>query len=463
MDELVRGQSPGRWAGWRGTQRGGVNDAFPLPVAWSANGGFRWKVDVAGRGNSSPVVWGDRIFLTSTEGTDDQASLVVLCFDRASGELRWRADAATPEGATHEKNGYASATVATDGEAVLASFGSAGLFCYDIDGNLQWRAALGEMEHVWGTASSPVLCGNLVIQLCDRQQDSFLVALDKSTGEIVWRRPRVSYGGWSTPVLVEARVADNETHTELVVNGTGSDDPDGGLVTAYDPLSGDELWQVRGTTDIVCPTIIDAGGLLISTSGRNGPILAIRGGGSGDVTDSHVVWQHRRGGPYVPTGVAYRKRLYLVSDGGVAASYDLTTGEKIWQQRLRGAFTSSLVAGDGKVYAISESGTVHILAASDEFEVLAEIALDERCLATPALVEGELILRTASQLYCVAAPVESESASEASQPTEPADALAEVDAQPSDEGDEIAIVPADATPFESDSTTDQPEPTISRE
>ena len=401
LDNWQVEESAAQWAGWRGAQRAGVQDRNSLSLEWNAVRGLDWKVDLPGTGNSSPVIWQDRIYLTASDGS---SSLVVMCLDRRNGQLLWHSAAATAQGATHEKNGFASASVATDGEVVMAYFGSAGLFCYDTSGQLRWRAALGKLEHVWGTASSPILCGEMVIQLCDHQQDSFVIAFDKSTGEVVWRRDRPSYGSWSTPILVQSVSAAGEMRLELVINGTGTDDSEGGLVMAYDPANGNELWRVRGTTDIVCPTLIDGGGLLISTSGRNGPIIALRPGGSGDVTSTHVEWQHRRGGPYVPTGVAYRNRLYLVGDGGVAACYDLASGDKIWQQRLRGTFTASLVAGDGKIIAVSELGTVYVFKAADQFELLAEISLDERCLATPALIDGQIILRTSQHLYCVAAP-----------------------------------------------------------
>jgi outer membrane protein assembly factor BamB len=203
---------------------------------------------------------------------------------------------------------------------------------------------------------------------------------------------------------VETADANGKSRQELVVNGGGSGGS--GDVTAYDPQTGRELWMVHGTTDVVCPTAIVGAGLVISTSGRNGPIIAIHPGGSGDVTQTNVVWKRSRGGAYVPSGVAYRNRLFLIADGGIASAFDLGNGEEIWQQRLKGMFTASLTAGAGKIYAVNEDGVVDVFAADDSFRHLATNDMQEHCLATPALVDGQLFIRTDSQLYCVGSPAE---------------------------------------------------------
>ena len=189
--------------------------------------------------------------------------------------------------------------------------------------------------------------------------------------------------------------------TELVVNGTAGSRGDGRLVMAYNPGDGQELWRVRGTTELVVPTALTGGGLVYSISGRNGPIMAIRPGGSGDVTDTHVVWKADRGGPYIPSGVLYRGRLYVVRDLQGVACYNPGNGNTIWTERLRGLFTASLVAADGRVYAINERGTVYVFRPGDSFELLAENELDERCLATPAIASGELFIRTRNHLSCI--------------------------------------------------------------
>jgi len=397
----TQGESPqpvNQWPGWRGGAAHGVT-SYTLPTHWDRNRGVQWVVDVPGRGNSSPVVWDDRILLTSTIGSGDDAQAAVLCFDRTSGELLWKRTVGATHGATHGKNGYASATVATDGQRVVASFGDLGLVCFDLDGNRQWHERLAPMQHKWGSASSPVLLGNLVVQLCDNEGGSFIAAVNKHTGQGVWRTQRNSAGCWTTPVVVQ--VGDDPGRFELVVNGTSSSDGSDGMIIAYDPANGEPLWRVRGTTDIPCPTMIVGDGLLVSSSGGNGPVIAIRPGGRGEATDSAVVWRQPVGGPYVPTGVVHRGMLFMVADGGVASAWRLQDGTPLWSKRLRGTFSASLLAAGDHVYAVSEQGTVYVLAADAEFKLIAANRLAEPCLATPAPIEGALILRTETQLWCI--------------------------------------------------------------
>ncbi len=392
----------GCWPGWRGENCSGVAADKNLPTQWSTSRGIRWKAGLPGRGNSSPVVWGDDVIITSAVGEGEGSQLVICALDRQTGKPHWQTEAAKASGSTHNKNGFASASVATDGRQVFASFGSAGLFAFDLStGRQLWHAELGSLAHQWGSASSPVLVGNVVVQLCDSAAESDIRAFDMTTGELIWKTDRPSHGCWTTPVLVTARDASNQPRQELVVNGTGMDGAANGYVIAYDPTDGQELWRVQGTTDVVCPTAILAGGLVISTSGRNGPIFAVRPGGSGEVTATNVAWKQPRGGAYVPTGVAYRNRLYTIADGGVMTCFNLADGEQVWRDRLKGTFSASLVAGDGHIYAVNEYGVVYVVAAGDKFELLATNDMEERTLATPAIAAGDLFLRTETQLYCI--------------------------------------------------------------
>jgi outer membrane protein assembly factor BamB len=284
------------------------------------------------------------------------------------------------------------------------------LFCFDFAGRRVWHEPLHNNQHEWGAATSPVLFGGQVIQVCDQGEESFIAAFDTATGALRWRTPRTSGGGWSSPVVAQSP---GGIRHELIVNGSGAGaGQGGGWVVAYDPRSGEELWRARGTTDVVCPTPVLTGGLVISSSGRNGSVLAIRTGGSGDVTSSHVVWKHGRGGPYVPSGVAVGNQLYLIRDEGALDCYDVASGRRLWQERLRGSFTASLVAGDGKLYATSEQGRVYVIALGEQFKLLATNRLDERCLATPAIAGGELFVRTQSRLYCIALPQQLDVAAE---------------------------------------------------
>ncbi|MBI3467405.1 MAG: PQQ-like beta-propeller repeat protein, partial [Planctomycetes bacterium] len=275
------------------------------------------------------------------------------------------------------------------GQRLYVSFGAAGFYCYDLDGKLLWKRQLRPMPHRWGTASSPVLFGQSVIQLCDTDGPSFLVALDCRTGEVLWRTTRDPSNTWSTPLVV----AVENGEPELVTNSMTR-------VIAYDPRTGKELWSCRGMTDIVCPTPVAGNGLVYCVSGRNGPALAIRPGGHGDVTDTHVAWRARRGAPYVPSPILYRDRLYMVNDGGNATCYDALSGKLIWQTRLPGQYTASPVAADGKLYFTSEEGQTVVLEAGDKPLILATNDLGETCLASPAVADGRLYFRTEQHLYC---------------------------------------------------------------
>jgi outer membrane protein assembly factor BamB len=241
---------------------------------------------------------------------------------------------------------------------------------------------------------------NLVIHVADGAEQSVLYGIDQATGQIVWRVPRASSGSWCSPVLMNAGTAD-APQWQVIVNGTGADSGSPGVVIAYDPRNGEEIWRARGTTDIPCPTAIVGENMIVSATGGNGPVFALRPNGQGDVTDSHVSWRSASGGPYVPTGLIYRDRLYLVSDNGLLTCQNVADGELVWRKRLQGAFSASLLAGGGNVYATSERGDIYVFHAGDKFELVATNRLHEPCLATPAAAHGELYVRSERHLYCV--------------------------------------------------------------
>jgi len=409
QDPRESGENLGRWPGFRGPQCSGIAPGGDPPVHFGPQQNLRWKTAVPGRGHSSPVVWDDYVVLTSALEQYDPPRLVVLCYDRFSGRQLWQAPAGPASGRTHTKNGYASASVATDGQRIYAFFGPTGLFCYDFYGQLQWQAELGDLDHQWGLAASPVLFEDLVIQLCDSQHESYLAAFNKTTGRQVWRTERPSSGCWSTPVLVDTRdngaapdkpAPGGSARVELIVNGAQTRGEEGQLLIAYDPRDGHELWRARGTTELVTPVPLFGAGMVFSLSGRNGPILAMRPGGSGDVTETHMVWKRTRGGPYIPSGLVYRNRLYVIDDAGRLTCYNAGDGQRIWSERLRGPCTASLVAAAGRIYSVSEHGMVYVVAAGDKFERLAENRLGARCLATPAVAHDDLLIRTEDTLYC---------------------------------------------------------------
>jgi outer membrane protein assembly factor BamB len=399
-DPVLGSQQAENWPGWRGLGTAGISLDPHLPVQWSADEHIAWRVGVPGVGKSSPVIWGENILLTSAIGQGAAPQLSVLCYHRADGKLKWQSSVGTAKDSRYTINGLAAATVATDGTRIVASFGSNGLFCFDFEGRQLWHVDLGSRKHAWGLASSPVIWGDLVIQLSDSEDHSFLAAFHKADGRQMWRNSRDSYGSWCTPALVTT----GPRQTELIVNGAGTADSGGGYVISYDPASGKEIWRVQGTTNSVWPSIIPGHGIVYSTSGRNGPTLAIELGGSGEVTADHVAWRLSHSAPYVPTGVAYRNRLYLISDSGVLTCYNAGNGDEIWRQRLPGTYSASLVAGDGKIYATSERGTVYVISASDKYQLLSSNEMKQRSVSTPAISRSELFLRTETHLYCIPSP-----------------------------------------------------------
>ena len=350
-----------------------------------------------GSGNSSPVVWDDAVLLTTELADADPPTAGACCVSiAATGGCCGRptpgrpADEPTPRTATPRPAWPPTANASSPSSAAL------GLFCYDFSGKPQWHVDFGQMDHMWGPASSPVLYGETVIQLCDYEGDSFIAAFDKADGPAgVADAPRQP-GKLEHAGLRRGRSRRPATHRDDRSRRQRACTQ----VIAYDPANGQELWRVGDTTDLVTPLPLVCNGLVYCASGRNGPILAIRPGGSGDVTATHVVWKTSRGGPYIPSGVCYRNRLYLIGDGGPLCCYDPGDGRLVWQTRLGGPFTSSLIAADGRIYAINERGTVYVFAAGDSFELLATNQMHSPCLATPAVADGELFLRTKTDLYC---------------------------------------------------------------
>jgi len=398
------------WRGWRGGSLHGVSPADALPLQFSHRRNVRWKTPLPGSGNSSPVVSRDHVFLTCVTGGSDHEDgrrkrLEIIAVDRRTGRIAWREGVGRPVGATHPRNGHASATPATDGENVYAYFGPKGLFCYTVDGQRRWHRPFSQQSHEWGAASSPVLAGGMVIQLVDSQSDSFLIACDQQTGSTIWRTPRDSNGCWTTPVVT--RVQDR---WQVVVNGSGSRDGSRGEIAGYDLSTGRRLWRIAGTSDIVCPTAIVGERWVVSTSGSNGPVIAIDKQ-SEQGAAPEVGWQFPTGGPYVPTGVLYQNRLYLVDDDGMLRCLHADDGRELWRQRLSTPVAGSLVAGAGRIYVTGELGDVFVVAAGDRFELLAKNSLRELCLATPAIAGEELYIRGAKHLYCISA-----SADEAKRP-----------------------------------------------
>ena len=385
--------SPGaeqQWPRFRGPDGQGITRTHNLPTTWSETENIVWRTPLPGNGNSSPIIWNQRIFLTSSGESGKERSL--HCLDRKDGKLLWTRTVPDHdvEPNVRDKNGYASATPITDGERVIAFFGNGGLVCYDFEGKPLWHFPMPEFQTTWGTGASPLLYEDQVILVHDQNKaDSLLLALDKRSGKLLWRHTRPKAMGWATPVVV--RVGDRD---ELVY-------PGGTTVKGYDPRSGKELWSVGGATVEVVPSVLVGKDTIYSASGRQGPTLAIRPGGNGDVSATHLLWRTPRGGPHVPTPILVQGRIYAINDTGIVTCLNADDGKLVWQARLGESFSASPIECDGLLYCCSEEGKVYILRCGDKLDVVAENDMGAPILASPAALDSRLYIRTARELVCV--------------------------------------------------------------
>ncbi|MCC2667572.1 MAG: outer rane biosis protein [Armatimonadetes bacterium] len=424
--------TPGdNWAQFRGPGARGVSERKGLPDRWSATENVAWKTDLPGRGWSSPIVWGDRVFLTTVvnQGQTEEPKKglyfggdrptpppsvhvwKVYCLDVRTGKVRWERTVfeSKPNTPRHLKNSYASETPVTDGERVYAYFGNLGVFCFDMDGKPVWSKRLEPhaTRFGWGTAASPVLHRDRLYLVNDNEERSSLAALDKRTGKEIWRVERDEKSNWATPYVWESG-----GRTEIVTPGSGQ-------VRSYD-LNGKLLWWLEGMSSITIATPYAADGLLYVSSGYVGsplrPLYAIRPGAEGNISlgreersNRFIAWCDWRGAPYNPSTLAYDGRLYVLFDRGLFGAYRAKEGTPLFdKERIpNGAnFTASPWAYDGKVFCLSEEGTTFVIRGSDRFEVLRTntLAEDDMCMSTPAIAGNRLLIRTSSRLYCIAAP-----------------------------------------------------------
>jgi outer membrane protein assembly factor BamB len=422
---LVRGDAEGNWPGFRGGPLAGIADGGTGPDTWSTEENVVWKIDVPGRGWSSPVVWGDRIFLTSvvSDGKlpDQRKGLyiqdvigkvqagehrwLVHCLDFKTGKTLWEREIekAKPANPIHLKNTYASETPATDGERLYVLFGNLGLYCYSLDGKLLWSHKLPayKTRMNWGTAASPVCHDGRLYLVNDNEEKSTLTAYDGGTGKQLWQVERDEKSNWATPFIWR-----HDGRTEIVTAGTNK-------VRSYD-TDGKLLWELAGMSSITIPTPFARNGLLYVSSGYimdpfTRPVYAIRPGARGDITlpadkadSKDVAWSLRLAGPYHPTPLVYGDYLYVLYDRGFLGCFDAKTGQQVYEKQRLGsatAFTASPWAANGKIFCMSEDGDTFVVQAGKEFKQLGRNKLDEMCLATPALVNGSLLVRTQSRLY----------------------------------------------------------------
>jgi outer membrane protein assembly factor BamB len=434
VSSATRPPKPGvDWPQFRGIAAHGIAEGFSVPAEWDITTGrnIHWKTDIPGLGHASPVVWGNDVFLaTSISGQKDaglkigaygaimpvqddtEHEWIVYAIDKRTGRINWKETAfkGVPKVKRHTKATHANSTIATDGERVVAFFGSEGLYAYDMKGKLLWKKDLGVLDAgffmvpqaQWETGSSPVIHDGVVILQVDVQKDSFIAAFDAKTGKERWRTARADVPTWGTPTIHTVN-----GQPQIIVNGFKH-------AGAYDFKTGKEIWKLTSKGDIPVPTPVVHDGMVYITNahGPGSPIFAIKDTATGDITlpgdatsNDHIAWSVPRGGGYMCTPLVYRGLVYIATYNGVIAAYDAKTGERKFQERLladaSSAFTSSPVANDGKVYIAGEDGDVIVLKAGPVFERLATNDMGAVVLATPAISEGRLLIRTQTQLVSI--------------------------------------------------------------
>jgi outer membrane protein assembly factor BamB len=414
------------WPSWRGPLGSGVSVETGLPVTWSATQNVAWKATLAGVGVSSPIVSGDQVYVTSQVGTgvrrpgshprlaqgasaagageraleaaggDGKTYFVVQAFSRVDGRPLWqhRMEASGELPGVHDKHNMASSSPVSDGRMVYAWFATGQIVALDRTGKLVWQRHLGKevspFDITWGHSSSPTLHGDLLLLLCDHSSASYLLAVNKETGRQVWKADRgKGRASYSTPIVVEVA-----GRSEVIINSSER-------VDAYDAKDGTLLWHVGGSNQFPIPVASYENGMLYLSRGyRSGPYMAVRPGGRGDVSATHVAWQVPTGAPYVSSLVQYQGRVYMANDVGVLTAIDAKTGQRVWQERTPGVFSASPVAGDGKVYFASETGETLVLATNGP-SIIARNDLGERVLASPALSGGRIFIRTDGHLFAI--------------------------------------------------------------
>ena len=424
---IVHGQN---WPQFRGPGASGVAEGQTSAVIWDAAKAVNthWKTAIPGLAHSSPVVWGNKIFVTTAVTSaaknetryglygdvapvkdDPRHTWKVYALDKRTGKILWERIAyeGLPKVKRHPKSTHADSTPVTDGKYLIALFGSHGLYAYDLNGKLLWKQDLGVLDagwfydpdYQWEYGSSPIIYRDLVIVQADIQKDSFVAAYNIKNGKLVWKTPREEIPSWGTPTVHEGK-----TRAELITNGSKG-------IRGYDPLTGKELWRLTPNSEVTAPTPIVAHDLIYVTSGYRPvqPIYAIRLGATGDITlkdgkdkSEFIAWSKPRGGPYMPTPIVYGDIFYTLSNNGVLTAYNAKTGERIYQERLGGkggAFTASPVASNGKIYLSSEDGDIFVVKSGPKYELLATNPVGEVMMATPAISDGMVIVRALNHVF----------------------------------------------------------------
>ncbi|MHC4559846.1 MAG: outer membrane protein assembly factor BamB family protein [Planctomycetota bacterium] len=411
------------WASFRGPSASGFIEGYRTPVEWDVgrSENILWKTHIPGLGHSCPLVWDDRIFVTTAVKDQGQSSLKVgmygdvqsvkekdvfswylYCIDRKSGRILWNRQSyrGRPKVKRHPKSSHANSTPCTNGSFVVSFFGSEGMYCYDMEGNLVWEKDFGILD--WGYFRSPSAQwgGGRIVQ-CDVQKNAFIAAFDVRDGTLLWKTPRNDVPTWGTPTVYTAK-----KYSQIIVNGYKH-------IGGYDIETGKEIWKMAGGGDIPVPTPVIAHDLAYITNahGRMSPIYAVRLSATGDISlnenetsNEHVAWSYNRGGNYMPTPIVYNDYLYCGSDRGTLSCFEPKTGKLQYRERLssKGAsFSASPVATDGKIYFTAETGEVYVVQAGPEFKLLGINKMDEICMATPAISQGNLFFRTRHHLVVI--------------------------------------------------------------
>jgi outer membrane protein assembly factor BamB len=389
------------WPQFRGPTGQGLVAQGRLPVEWGPNKNVLWKQGIPGKGWSSPIIYQGRIYLTTAvplgKAEESDQSLRALCLDAGKGKILWDKEVFRQDGdkapPIHAKNSHASPSPVTDGKRLYVHFGHQGTACLDLKGKILWKNNRINYQPVHGNGGTPVLAGKALVFSCDGGDQRHVVALDRQSGKVLWKKKRsvaASLGfSFSTPLLITVK-----GRQQLVSPGSG-------MVGAYDPKTGEELWRVRypGGYSVIPRPVYGQGLVFVCTGYTRPTLLAIRPDGKGDVTKTHVAWKTNKAMPHAPSPLLVGKELYTVSDAGVASCLDAKTGKVHWQKRLGGGYSASPIAADGKVYFLSEDGTGVVVMAGKEFKQLAKNVLGERTLSSYAAAGGALYIRTAKHLY----------------------------------------------------------------
>jgi len=399
----------GDWPGWRGPRGDGTSADTDVPIKWSGSDNVAWKTPIPGKGHSSPIVWGDRVFVTTCREQDaprpdDKARRMLLCLDRREGTVLWQKEVISAKlEKRHPLNTRASSTPAADGKHVFVTFLDAGkdrdarviVACYDFDGNPVWQKSPGRFSSVHGFCSSPILYKDTLIVNCDHDGDGYVVSLAKDDGTQRWRieRPNKTRS-YCAPILVEAA-----GKKQLVLSGSN-------CVAAYDPDSGKQWWIINGPTEQFVSSLVFLDNTLFLTAGfPTYHYMGIKPDGDGNVTETHVAWHHQvknaREGAYVPSPIAYEKWFFAVSDDGVLNCFDARGGEWKWREKLGKHHSGSPVLADGHLYFTADNGDTYVLKAGDKFEVVNVNPLGEECYSSPAISHGQIFIRGDKHLFCI--------------------------------------------------------------